>query len=126
LNSNFDDFWLSHVFLAANIVVKMDFATGQLAFLPQGCFCNAQTSCINSHVVSAFPKPCVAILCANQYMVVNMLMRSVFSIGRSFQISAMSHLVNPLSALLGQDSIEAFCTAATLTGGVLTLTTEAA
>jgi len=57
---------------------------------------------MNAHVVSAFPKPCIAVLCAYQYMVVNMLMHSVFSIGRSFQTYAMSHLVNPLSALSGQ------------------------
>ena len=80
----------------------MDFATEHLAFLPQGCFCNAQTWCINSCVVSAFPKPCIVILCANQDMVVNMLMHGMLSIGRSLQIYAMSHLANSLSALSGQ------------------------
>lgn len=60
-------------------------------------------------------------------MVVNMLMRSVLSIGRSFRLSAMSDLVKPLSALSGQDSMEVLYTAAALTVaiGVMTPTTEA-
>ncbi len=60
-----------------------------------------------------------AVLCASQYMVVNMLMHSMFSTGGSFQVFAMSQLTKPLWALSGQDSIEALCTAAALTNRVL-------
>lgn len=48
-----------------------------------------------------------------------------FRTGRSFQTFTVSQLVNPLSPLSGQDSIEGLCTAAALTGGVLMPTTEA-
>ncbi len=76
-------------------------------------------------------KPRVAILCANQYMVVNVVMHMQTTL-HSALIAAYIYMHCHVSVsfvrtvLWLQDIIVALCTAAALTGGVLMRTTEAA
>jgi len=88
----FDTFWLPYVYPCSKHYSQDDLCKKA----------DKQTTRANAYVVNVFPKPCTTIWRANWYMLVYILVHSMFSIGRSFQISAISNLFDPLSALSGQ------------------------